>query len=117
MNLKGTKVFGDSSFYKQIDNQQLDRGALRSAKRAVGGPGDGRVSEQDGKNIAARLTDGGKYTAVERDTAAFLREEMNFTPNGLQSFNSEIRSAGQQRRRAEEATALANASRPCFSAS
>ena len=45
------KVTG-SSYYKQVNGKQLDRKALKSAKRAAAGERDGRISKSEAKTVA-----------------------------------------------------------------
>ena len=94
-----TGVIGGSknTFYKQIDGQKYDRSALRSAKRSQQGPRDGRISKADVLRLAKKLVDGGKYTNIEKATAALIRKDGNLTPAAYKALDHAVRSAGQNR--------------------
>jgi hypothetical protein len=90
-SLKGT------SYYKQSNGSKFDRDALKSAKRALSGERDGRISKKDASQIASRLNDHGGLTPTEKKTAAKVRRQ-NMTDAGRAQLKHELLSAAALRR-------------------
>ncbi|HEY0136448.1 MAG TPA: hypothetical protein VGB85_20340, partial [Nannocystis sp.] len=55
------------------------------------GKGDGRISIADAQRLIAAVTDGGRYTDVEKETMAHIRENFKFTEEADTFFRDEIR--------------------------
>lgn len=79
------------SYYKVIDGKKYDREMLEIADRATQGKGDGRISVDDAKKLIEAVKDGGRYTEVEKETMAYIRENYKFTDEADAWFRSEIR--------------------------
>ena len=79
------------SYYKIIDGKKYDKQMLEVAETATSGQGDGRISLADAKRLIASVTDGGRYTDVEKDTMAHIRENFKFTEEADSWFREEIR--------------------------
>lgn len=79
------------SYYKVIDGKKFDREMLEIADRATAGQGDGRISIEDARKLIAAVTDGGRYTDVEKETMAHIRDNYRFTDEADGWFREEIR--------------------------
>ena len=79
------------TYYKIIDGKKYDREMLALADRLTQGKGDGRISVADAKKLIQTVQDGGKYTDVEKDTMAYIRDNYTFTDEANQWFRDEIR--------------------------
>ncbi len=79
------------SYYKVIDGKKYDREMLEIADRATQGKGDGRISLADAKKLITAVTDGGRYTDIEKDTMARIRDNYRFTDEADAWFREEIR--------------------------
>lgn len=79
------------SYYKEINGKKYDREMLEIAERATAGKGDGRISIDDAKKLIEAVKDGGKYTDVEKDTMAYIRDNFRFTDEADAWFRTEIR--------------------------
>ena len=100
------KYSAGSSYYVQHHGVKSERQALKDMEFLKNWPRDGRLSKQDGKLIAKYdLFDTsnfqvGKgqpvYTQAEKNAAAKIRKEGNFTPAGLKMFNHVIHSLSAQ---------------------
>ena len=75
-----------SSYYETIQGLKYDRTALDAAREAVAGRGDGRVSLDDARLIAASLKDGPGVTKVEFRTAFKILNDFNFTDEARKAF-------------------------------
>jgi hypothetical protein len=95
------KVAG-SSYYKQTQLIQFDRAALKSAKRAMAGERDGRISKKEAPRVAAHLNDNGQLTDVEKKTLAKIRKDANLTGAGRAQLKHEMLSAAASRREAHK---------------
>lgn len=79
------------SYYKEINGKKYDREMLEIAERTTAGKGDGRISIDDAKKLIEAVKDGGRYTDVEKDTMAYIRDNYRFTDEADTWFRAEIR--------------------------
>ena len=79
------------TYYKVIDGKKYDKNMLEIAEASASGKGDGRISLADARLLIAAVTDGGRYTDVEKDTMAHIRETFKFTEEADSWFRDEIR--------------------------
>jgi hypothetical protein len=79
------------SYYKTINGVQYDREMLAIADAVTEGKGDGRISVEDARKLIAAVTDGGRYTDVEKTTMAYIRDHYKFTDEADTWFRDEIR--------------------------
>jgi hypothetical protein len=79
------------SYYKIIDGKKYDKNMLEIAEASAAGKGDGRISIADAQRLIAAVTDGGRYTDIEKDTMAHIRENYKFTEEADSFFRDEIR--------------------------
>ncbi len=79
------------TYYKVIDGKKFDKQMLEIAEATTAGKGDGRISLADAHRLIAAVTDGGRYTDVEKDTMAHIRENFKFTEEADVWFRDEIR--------------------------
>lgn len=79
------------SYYKTINGVQYDREMLSIADAVTQGQGDGRISVEDARKLIAAVTDGGRYTDIEKTTMAYIRENYKFTEEADTWFREQIR--------------------------
>lgn len=79
------------TYYKEIDGKKYDAGLLEAAEAAVEGSGDGRISQKDAELLLKQVKDGDKYTDIEKQTVALIREKYKWTEAADEWFRSEIR--------------------------
>lgn len=79
------------TYYKVIDGKKFDREMLEIADRATAGQGDGRISIEDARHLIGAVKDGGRYTDVEKETMAYIRDTYKFTDEADAWFRDEIR--------------------------
>lgn len=79
------------TYYKVIDGKRYDKQMLEIADAVTAGQGDGRISLDDAKRLLAAVVDGGRYTDVEKDTMAYIRDNYRFTDEADAWFRTEIR--------------------------
>jgi hypothetical protein len=79
------------TYYKVIDGKKYDKEMIEIAEATTVGKGDGRISIADAKQLIAAVTDGGRYTDIEKDTMAYIRDKYTFTPEADEWFRDEIR--------------------------
>lgn len=79
------------TYYKVIDGKKYDKQMLEIAEATTAGKGDGRISLADAHRLIAAVTDGGRYTEIEKDTMAHIRENFKFTDEADTWFREEIR--------------------------
>ena len=60
------------SYYKKIQGVRYDRALLESAEERIKGQGDGRISDQDIKEIIDLSKDGNKVTLTELRTIKYI---------------------------------------------
>ena len=68
-----------SSYYEIINGVKYDRSLLLKADNLVKGQGDGRISEEDMKNLLAEAADNNKITDIEKQTLFYISEQYNAT--------------------------------------
>jgi len=69
------------SYYKIIDGKRYDRQLLELAGSLVKGRGDGRISEEDAKQLFENAQDGGGINKTEKDTLTFITKRFKVTDN------------------------------------
>lgn len=79
------------TYYKVIDGKKYDKQMLEIAEQTTAGKGDGRISLADAQRLIGAVTDGGRYTDVEKETMAYIRENYKFTDEADSWFREEIR--------------------------
>ena len=79
------------SYYKEIDGKKYDGELLELAEKLVKGQGDGRISMADAEKLLAEVKDAGKYTDIEKDTMAYIRDNFRWTDEADEWFRTEIR--------------------------
>jgi hypothetical protein len=79
------------TYYKIINGKKYDRQMLEIAEEATAGKGDGRISLADAKRLITAVLDGGRYTDIEKETMAYIRENYRFTDEADAWFREEIR--------------------------
>jgi hypothetical protein len=79
------------SYYKVINGVQYDREMLAIADKATEGKGDGRISVDDARQLIKAVTDGGRYTDIEKTTMSYIRDNYKFTDEADTWFRDEIR--------------------------
>lgn len=79
------------SYYKVIDGKKYDRGMLTIADEATSGKGDGRISVDDARKLIGAVTDGGRYTDIEKETMSYIRDNYRFTDEADGWFRTEIK--------------------------
>ena len=75
-----------STYYKYIDGKRYKAVTLREADAATEGKGDGRISKEDARKIFDTISDGKRYTPVEKATIRFVRENYKWTDAADQLF-------------------------------
>lgn len=79
------------SYYKTINGKKYDKCMLDLADEAVKGKGDGRISTEDAKKLIVSVTDGNRYTDIEKSTMAYIRENYKFTDEADTWLRTELR--------------------------
>lgn len=80
-----------SSHYKQIDGKKYSAALLAKADELVAGKGDGRISAEDAADLFDMLAKDHKYTDLEKDTIAYIRENYNWTEAGDKALRFAVR--------------------------
>ena len=78
-------------YYRVIDGHKYDKRLLDAADDAVKGQGDGRISLADAKKLLPEVTDGGRYTDVEKATMEYVRDNYKWTKEADEWFRTELR--------------------------
>ena len=68
-----------TSYYKQIDNVKYDRSLLLLADNLVKGRGDGRISDDDMKQLIKSAEDNNVITDCEKNTLFYIVKNYNTT--------------------------------------
>ena len=90
-------------FYTQLGELKIQMIAAASAdgqtraRTAVEGAGDGRISQADAEKLLAEVKDGNKYTAIEKDTVRYLRDNFAWTDAADEWFRKEVRKWAAER--------------------
>jgi hypothetical protein len=79
--IENLRKYIKTSYYQVIDGESYDRSLLLLADNLVKGQGDGRVSEEDMKNLVKSALDGNKITDCEKKTLKFISKKYNTTDN------------------------------------
>ncbi len=82
---------GGGQYYKVINGVKYDKGLIDAADKAVKGQGDGRVSLADARKLLKQIKDANKYTAIEKTTMAYIRDNYKFTDEADSWLRTEIR--------------------------
>ena len=77
-----------SSYYEIINGVKYDRSLLLKADNLVKGQGDGRISEEDMKNLLAEAADNNKITNIEKQTLFYISEQYNATMKAKDYLNT-----------------------------
>lgn len=80
-----------SSHYRQIDGKKYSAELLDIADGLVAGKGDGRISADDAAALFDKLATDHKYTDLEKDTIAYIRENYNWTEAGDKALRFAVR--------------------------
>lgn len=67
------------SYYKTIDGEKYEKSLLDLANELSKGRGDGRISEDDLKQLTKAVLDGAEITAIERKTLKYILKNFQFT--------------------------------------
>lgn len=78
-------------YYTTIDGKKYDGELLEFADKSVAGAGDGRISLKDAEGLLQKVKDGEKYTDIEKDTMAYIRDNYKWTDEADAWFRTEIR--------------------------
>ena len=78
------------SYYKTIHGVRYDRSLLEAADERIAGQGDGRISEEDAKELVELSKDGGRVTETELRTLKHIRENYRFTPKAAAWFAGQL---------------------------
>ena len=78
------------SYYKIIDGKKMDGHLLEMASKMVQGQGDGRISQEDAEKLLRGVTDGGKYTDIEKETMEYIRTNFKWTEGADEWFRTQI---------------------------
>ena len=104
------KELAEMGYYKEIDGKKYDAGLIEAAEKAIAGRGDGRISQEDAEMLLKQVKDGDKYTDIEKDTVAYIREKMKWTEAADKWFRDEIRKwAAEKGQKTKEEKAKADA--------
>ena len=74
------------SYYKTIDGVDYDKDLLELADALIGGKGDGRLSEDDVKQLICKIIDKKIITKTEYLTVFYLIKNYNITQKGLETL-------------------------------
>jgi len=77
-----------NSYYEIINGVKYDRSLLLKADNLVKGQGDGRISEEDMKNLLAEAADNNKITDIEKQTLFYISEQYNATMKAKDYLNT-----------------------------
>ncbi len=78
------------SYYRTIHGVRYDRSLLEAADERIAGQGDGRISEQDAKELVELSKDGGRVTETELRTLKHIRGNYRFTPKAAAWFAGQL---------------------------
>ena len=67
------------SYYKIVKGVRYDRALFEAAENRIKGQGDGRISEQDLKELVDLSEDGKGITVTELRTLRYIQDEFNLT--------------------------------------
>jgi hypothetical protein len=78
------------SYYIEINGKKYDKDLIETAKKAVAGRGDGRISKADAEVLLKKVKDGNKYTEIEKETMEYIRHNFKWTTDADEWFRTEI---------------------------
>ncbi|MEM7298131.1 MAG: hypothetical protein AAF391_07680 [Bacteroidota bacterium] len=84
--LAGKEKPRKSTYYRYIDGKRYKAITLKKADKAIEGKGDGRISEEDAREIFSTISDGKRYTPTEKATIRRLRENYQWTEKADKVF-------------------------------
>lgn len=76
---KKKKATSKGSDYKTIKGKKYDKGMLSEADKAVAGAHDSVISMEEAEKILKETLDGHVYTATEKATMKYIRDNYKFT--------------------------------------
>tara|TARA_B100000575_G_scaffold259439_1_gene231686 strand:- start:316 stop:756 length:441 start_codon:yes stop_codon:yes gene_type:complete len=82
--LENFRKYIKTSYYKVINGERYDRSLILLAENLIKGQGDGRISENDMKNLISCALDGNKITDCEKNTLKFITTQFNTTNNAIE---------------------------------
>ena len=85
---KNLEKYVRSSYYEIINGVKYDRSLLLKADNLVKGQGDGRISEEDMKNLLTEAADNNKITDIEKQTLFHISEKYNTTMKAKDYLNT-----------------------------
>ena len=85
---KNLEKYVRSSYYEIINGVKYDRSLLLKADNLVKGQGDGRISEEDMKNLITESEDNNKITDIEKQTLFYISEQYNATMKAKDYLNT-----------------------------
>ena len=85
---KNLEKYTKTSYYEIINGIKYDRSLLLKADNLVKGQGDGRISEEDMKNLLAEAADNNKITEIEKQTLFYISEQYNATMKAKDYLNT-----------------------------
>ena len=81
-----------ASHYKQIDGKKYSAVLLEAVDAMVAGKGDGRISKKDAESLFSLLGKDHKYSDLEKETMAYIRDNYKFTTAGQEYIQKTIQS-------------------------
>ena len=79
-----------SNYYRVIDKVKYDNSLLQLADKLVKNKGDGRISEDDIKQLHTDALDGIGITNTELNTLVYIKKNYNFTEKAEKYFHTYI---------------------------
>ena len=79
-----------SNYYRIIDKVKYDNSLLQLADKLVKNKGDGRISEDDIKQLHTDALDGIGITNTELNTLVYIKNNYNFTEKAEKYFHTHI---------------------------
>jgi hypothetical protein len=90
------------AYYKYMDGVAYDRSLLNRARELTEGMGDGRISENDIREIYQLALDAGRLTDVERRTLHYIRSHFKLTDKAAEWFEEALPFSGDFDEKIEE---------------
>tara|TARA_Y100000389_G_C17396294_1_gene482721 strand:- start:301 stop:786 length:486 start_codon:yes stop_codon:yes gene_type:complete len=79
-----------SNYYRIIDKVKYDNSLLQLSDKLVINKGDGRISEDDIKQLHTEALDGIGITNIELNTLVYIKNNYNFTEKAEKYFHTHI---------------------------
>ena len=70
---------------------KYDGEIIELAEKLTNGQGDGRLSVDDAGQLFQTVQNSGTYTAIEKESLAYIRERYNWTEAADEWFRTELR--------------------------